>query len=101
MNETKQANETKHTPGPWTNSPSCHVYSPRGELVADAGESYTLAISTMEANARLIAAAPDLLAALYEATEWIYERNLYDGGTGLLPVVAIMRAAISKAETGE
>ena len=51
----------KHTPGPWRieYEPYCHVRSDAGCVLAS---DYTT-----EANARLIAAAPDLLAALQAA----------------------------------
>jgi len=54
---------TKHTPGPWSASPSptsdglYHVYKADGNFL-------TLEDAEHEANARLIAAAPDLLEAL-------------------------------------
>jgi hypothetical protein len=48
--------ETKHTPGPWTNINGTNVRSADGTTVCKG-------ILT-ESNARLIAAAPDLLAAL-------------------------------------
>lgn len=98
-------NPPKHTPGPWecgsfyypeTNSPgSCEI--------TQTGEMGILAIVTLprpnrsghnegRANARLIAAAPDLLAAC--------EAMLNDNHTlGELsrPVANVARAAIAKA----
>jgi len=61
----------KHTPGPWETSkdavPEGHiqitVYEPTGRRVATVFET--------EANARLIAAAPDLLKELKDVREWI------------------------------
>ena len=58
----------KHTPGPWRAVPGC----PEWTVEADGrGEVWNVAVvcddcddSDTEANARLIAAAPDLLAAL-------------------------------------
>ena len=56
-------NTTKHTPGPWSASPSptsdglYHVYKADGNFL-------TLEDAEHKANARLLAAAPDLLAAL-------------------------------------
>lgn len=62
------ANETKHTPGPWT--PAKETAHTRAQVfeggdyarqIADVfGESY----ETRAANARLIAAAPEMLACL-------------------------------------
>jgi hypothetical protein len=60
--------QTKHTPGPWhigvrTFHAGRDVYGPKGEPVAVADDAIT-ATPEAEANARLIAAAPNLLAAL-------------------------------------
>ena len=60
--------QTKHTPGPWhigvrTYHAGRDVYGPKGEPVAVADDAIT-ATPEAEANARLIAAAPELLAAL-------------------------------------
>jgi len=60
--------QTKHTPGPWhigvrTFHAGRDVYGPKGEPVAVADDAIT-ATPEAEANARLIAAATDLLAAL-------------------------------------
>jgi hypothetical protein len=55
-----------HTPGPWhigvrTAHSKRDVYGERGELVALADAVFT-DLATAQANARLIAAAPDLLS---------------------------------------
>ena len=62
--------ETKHTPGPWTPTFSAEgsyvVYSDEfgpTQFVADAGER----TDERDANAYLIAAAPDMLEALADA----------------------------------
>ena len=70
--------EAKHTPGPWEFGPNHSSTGlagqlvvrpagefPHGEWVADVGSMYD---DHREANARLIAAAPELLAALQEVT---------------------------------
>ena len=66
-----QMNTTKHTPGPWTVSPSSkastltRVFSvDEGRLVASANGPGLSESGEAEANARLIAAAPELLEAL-------------------------------------
>lgn len=85
----------RHTPGPWISSGENE-----GELglsiYADNAESgYKLpAIAygpNSEANARLIAAAPDLLEALQELLD------LKLSGAQLLRATALARAAIAKA----
>ena len=56
-------NAANHTPGPWR-----HVRNAKGELFILAFGGQTELPET-EANARLIAAAPDLLAALQTVIE--------------------------------
>lgn len=59
---------SKHTPGPWTAS-GPHA---DGAWLIDAGDFAVCDVPTGEANARLIAAAPDLLAAADAAHDWYY-----------------------------
>lgn len=70
-----------HTPGPWT-AYGCTIYR-ENERVAQTWDpdSVSLPVPAMEANARLIASAPELLAALElihsnagESPEWIRAR---------------------------
>lgn len=97
--------ETKHTPGPWT-----HVSEPRpnggphwetieadGNILAEA-YGYEGSPDEQHANARLIAEAPELLAALKAAEEYM--------GAGVTPCsqpypLERVRAAIAKAEGSE
>lgn len=81
---------SKHTPGPWVVDGSgikvfADVSNGYPPIVAQAtsGDN-SLTLQTMEANARLIAAAPDLLAALERAnsilaeltfSEWIPKKD--------------------------
>lgn len=102
---------SKHTPGPWTvearsnrrgqHLPPHITANGRGEIIATLG-----CFSTREANANLIAAAPELYGALVEAIEAI-EWRLPPAGeckcSGAFECVAhsalrIARAAIAKAE---
>lgn len=58
-----------HTPGEWTVRYDIHgaeIKGPRGESVAWCGDNYSTDTGSVpfRANARLIAAAPDLLEAL-------------------------------------
>lgn len=82
--------EMKHTPGPWRTN-GCYISSNYGEV----GHAYW--VSSMpdgmsEANARLIAAAPELLEAL---------QAIIDGpGLDCVPdndVQALISSAIAKA----
>lgn len=74
--------EMKHTPGPWSSNPfsmtgavwaenefiaSVYPNAPKGW---DGLSAYHRS-DEMKANAQLIAAAPDLLAALKEVSDWI------------------------------
>lgn len=87
-----------HTPGPWTfdrlgGGWGCIIRN--GAPAKDTFRIAELAESPqIEANARLIAAAPDLLAALQDLMEF------WDAGTPVHPgaeVVSQAREAISKA----
>lgn len=110
MNETKQ--ETTHTPGPWWLDGPTHVVA---APVDDQFGNRSVAVTatrydgpTNAANARLIAAAPDLLAALRILNHMGGDER---GGYCICPRsdgsapnekhstgCAMARAAISKAE---
>jgi hypothetical protein len=86
---------SKHTPAPWKTWPSIHngqTYIVKGDYTSK--DNGCIAHADTEANARLIAAAPDLLAAL----EAISNPWLDDFSRGNAMKKA--RAAIAKA-TGE
>jgi len=89
--------QSKHTPGPWRTGgnelSAFNVYGPTGDLIAQC-------LST--ANARLIAAAPELLAALQmalPALEWCDKQwaNSPQRGHGV-NVLHVVKATIAKAE---
>lgn len=87
--------ETKHTPGPWLIDENGMIYHRPDPLT-----KYCIAEmeSGLEANASLIAAAPDLLAAL---KKMLPEANRID--QHLRPTFETCeeaRAAIAKAEGG-
>lgn len=109
--------KTQHTPGPWqwaastagTQDDVYHVgaeYEPHGDICTiakqdpqqDGGRSRALEL----ANARLIAAAPELLAALYNLTMWIEgEKKGYNAKelseVSLQRHIEVARAALAKA----
>ena len=60
MSETKK---TQHTPGPWRASSQC-IVEPTNATVAITMANACDSVEQRDANARLIAAAPDLLEAL-------------------------------------
>lgn len=109
-----------HTPGPWVvecdgkgrpaaiNAPSdAGIPGAVGHVVRWRGIGFPSS-KTADANARLISAAPDLLAALQELLPHCGWRNLTDDelrwesyqGNGMAPIIRRARAAIFKA-TGE
>lgn len=90
----------KHTPGPWTNSPprvsldgDCFVYGPEGLAIARVYGVCPRDTDAREANARLIAAAPEL----YEALKYTHE---FMRGAFVGPFPGI-EAALAKAEGRE
>ncbi len=84
-----------HTPGPWELRGSRLVTDSQGVLIAEnIGANYP---GTPEANARLIAAAPDLLAACKRMSEALRNaphetQNAYQG------ILTDIDNAIAKAE---
>jgi hypothetical protein len=87
-----------HTPGPWIAAPyssvvGAPVVSASGRSVAKVtyfalGESFSNHDAESDANARLIAAAPEMLEAL----------RMYERGEEATVLAATVRAAIAKAE---
>lgn len=77
----------KHTPGPWHfgDETSLHgtklVYAEDGWLVADAGRIMKRSGEEIEANARLISSAPDLLEALDELLHTTLDLDISSGVT--------------------
>jgi len=96
-NHSAESNSCRHTPGPWK-------FDRKGRRIVDADGEY-VAPATLSryhddrtdpeaiANARLIAAAPDLLAALRDLVNFTAQHN-----QGKYVMAA--RAAIAKAEGG-
>ena len=74
----ESVNETKHTPGPWE-ACGCTIYAWENRIgqTWDA-EDDGLPTPEMEANARLIASAPDLLWALRRALPHIEDQDAYN-----------------------
>lgn len=104
---------SKHTPGPWKAEQAGADWFITGQDRDDDPYSGTVVFMDAgvngEANARLIAATPDLLAACEDAANRIYTWHAMGGlGTdyGLCPesddcvqcsIVRLLRAAIAKA----
>ncbi|MFC4923622.1 hypothetical protein [Delftia deserti] len=95
--------QDKHTPGPWeatgnfVRSPMHQPEGlPRGVQIVECRDGYFLPhTEEAKANARLIAAAPDMLAALRDVVA-VMERDLA-GLVVIRPELTAARAAIAKA----
>jgi hypothetical protein len=88
INQMEQVMETKHTPGPWD---YWSGYNPcdriEAQVTAEGGDiviaSYNHLIAEGEANAKLIAAAPELLECLNNMLDhfegniplWLFEKS--------------------------
>lgn len=89
---------TKHTPGPWINTKEQGKLFGSFNAVNDEANKVTIAIvygsniEEAEANAKLIAASPDLLEALDELLNCDYT-----SGTHLYTAQLKAKAAIKKA----
>jgi hypothetical protein len=90
----------KHTPGPWHLVSDQHVYDRHRHLIAK--------VALKPGNGILIAAAPELLAAIQETTPLLdaCARNAERLGqrqfaAQLLTIISANRAALAKANGGE
>ncbi len=90
--KTMKTQNTTHTPGPWTFNGD-HVVAGTHTVVADPFASDALFGGEGEANANLIAAAPEMLSALEAICDDADEDT--DSGAAIL---ATARAAIAKAK---
>jgi hypothetical protein len=100
--------QTQHTPGPWKIrsigvNGSQTVYAMRND-VATAYDRAPMVKGECEANAQLIAAAPELLEALQEALAWCEidatDEDGFPSQEMLENRVEILREAIAKATGG-
>lgn len=90
---------SKHTPGPWQLAEKYNCKDVRavdGPYVADCNASAAIDWRTKEANARLIAAAPELLQALSGCVEHM-EHSTPQGQAAYEAALAV----ITKATGGE
>lgn len=77
--------KTKHTPGPWTvqrysNYNGFSIWAPNIGCVAERWCPSEDTETPFEANARLIAAAPDLLNSLQELMAWLKSGTALENG---------------------
>ena len=94
--------EGKYTPGPWTVNEYREVLDAQGRTICRVYlDGDRKPVATAKANARLMAAAPELLEALEATTAWIVElaasgdAGIWDGED--MDEVIAARAAIAKA----
>jgi len=83
------------TPGPWEKR-DLRIQS-KGNYVADCDAGYMFSSEERQANARLIAAAPDLLSALERCLPFVDSIRAMTGGDGDLTALTA-RAAIAAAK---
>lgn len=91
----------KHTPGPWNVSGSHIVSVKTGVQLAEVFSpcGYDPKNQKEAANARLIAAAPDLLAALEQCLVIVDAHRRISGGDGDMAAMNA-RAALARAKGG-
>jgi len=88
---------TKHTPGPW----SIGFASDDSKVQIISADGYHLAYVEQDPiypNARLIAAAPEMLECLQDVIEWLTSGKVDGVGFDHAQVEDTIRAAIKKAE---
>jgi hypothetical protein len=90
----------KHTPGPWSYNQDeggyhGHVISTGDYIICDLPDAGDGAAPHTEANARLIAAAPDMLSLLKRLNEAFYVKGTHKA---LLPVMAETKPLIARAK---
>lgn len=95
--QSKSANETKHTPGPW----QANKWAP-GYSISAPDSQYTVCnlsdCNNAEANARLIAAAPDMLEACQQIINDSDMDAIHGAGRSVThDAIDKVRAAIAKA----
>lgn len=95
----------KHTPGPWVAGPDwtydrMEIRDKDGRRIAVCMKDFPMSAATHDANAHLIATAPELLAALEAAREFIID-GMAMGFVGMPEdedVLEVIEKAISKAK---
>jgi hypothetical protein len=101
------ANKTKHTPGPWKImqcTPRIQQYEGQTEtVIVDENNRNILNRDVCEeaANARLIAASPELLAACKDSLRFILAKIPQGHSRERAVLENVLRDAIVKAERGE
>jgi hypothetical protein len=92
--------KAKHTPGPWLYQP-CAGQHDFAVYQEENGDCVALVRKYDEANARLMAAAPDLLAACRDALRYLNNPEEFDGDLTEIAFATDLENAIRKATGGE
>jgi hypothetical protein len=104
---TKERHMSKHTPGPWAvaagaNPKNRVIYSVNGaghpHIAVTVSHDFADGCEPDFANAALIAAAPELLAAALDAYKWLAEIHAAGGHTRSDARFHALGAAVAKAE---
>lgn len=113
MTDTPQTNTTEHTPGPWevdiyhgTHGNSVQIRA-RGKRRADVAQAYCdlsggVTVAEQDANGHLLAAAPTMLAALKDCSDFFDKKyelwSINEFDKVFSAIKANVLAAIAKAE---
>jgi hypothetical protein len=95
--------QMKHTPGPWEDNDAGLIYGQVSDdndvapFVSDVCDSPLEYSGQEKANARLIAAAPEMFAALELCEDVLAELARLDDGTPSISALHAARAALAKA----
>jgi hypothetical protein len=98
---------SKHTPGPWYIDPIKANANGNRRIMAEQCTPVAVVPDHLVADARLIAAAPDLLEVLKAFSDYVRDEQMATDGAVTYPTTAInhwaflARAAIAKATGGE
>lgn len=88
--------KAKHTPGPWTTGRAINTVDiGKFSFICPFGANSADQVAEIKANARLISAAPDLLAALEAIVKMI---SPYSGQGRMDTEISAAHAAIAKAK---
>lgn len=89
--------QTQHTPGPWRTGDLYHtVFGPKAEAACPKTIAHMVG-TEVKANARLIAAAPELLAACETVLGRVDHTNIHTTIEDMRETWNLLREAIAKA----
>ena len=94
----------EHTPGPWESRPCCYAHYTHKIIHAQKDIAQTIrsfSAKEAEANARLIAAAPDLLEACRAASTHLDDLQNEAVCETLQEIIDTLRGVIDKATGGD